>query len=254
MRRPSPPVRQDRSLRLRALFGVAATAAFLTGVPSSAIAQFNGDPFSPYANAYSSSSYPNYTNIGPLGSGGMRYARPPGLGYTPGFDFGAQSPYINRIDNQLNSSGMGNFAAQPGSIGLEAPGLGGRNNSPATISGYDRRYEPNKRSNAAFLKGQQEREKLYFDAMNAKDADTRNDLLRKYRSASSRASADQRRSRVSRPSNGAPDPGTAPDLGSRTSGARDTQPTEVLTPLLWSQRLEHLVAHDLDEASKAPAP
>lgn len=161
--------------------GLALAAAALS---SSADAQFSGDPFDAYRNAYSQSAYPVYSNIGPL-SRSYRYTSPPGIGVngpTGGASIG-EMPYVIGLSNQIGAGSSG------GIVGMGAPTIPGLNVAPSRTNSradaeFNRRQQEREEQYAA---DQQRREDLYFEAMNEKDPTRKAELLKQYRDESRQA-------------------------------------------------------------------
>ncbi len=160
---------------------LAAVASFAAVVPQSR-AQFTGDPFDPYRNAYAASAYPTYSNVGPL-SRNYRYTNPLGIGLGVGTGNASMGeiPYVSNLNNQLYSN--------PGVVGLNGappiPGMStGRRASPAEARFNDRQIQ----RESDFAQGQQDREDLYFEAMNEQDPARKADLMRRYREEMRRSS------------------------------------------------------------------
>lgn len=232
-------------------------------------AQFTGDPFDPYRNAYRSSSVPAYNTIGPL-SGGFRYAQSPGVGFTTGIgNMGPEVPFLSGLNASANAAaGINRLAG----VGVDPFGLPpalprGATGQPPVV-GFDRTYRPNANVDSRYYEQVQERDRLYFEALNENDPAKRAELLKRFRQASSRANL-----LLSTPAAGRRASTAAPLVGSTGAGSSATETPRTTTPgttgsdtsgssrrpegiepvrnyqglISWSRILDRMIMKDLEE-------
>jgi hypothetical protein len=234
---------------MRASLVTVATLCLAGFFSPSAQAQFTGDPFDVYRNGYAASSYPVYSNIGPLNRN-YKYTNPPGLGLGIGLSNSPSGdiPYVQNLNNQLTApSGVVGIGGAPTIAGISSDPYGV--NRARRMSKADREYNDEMAKREQDYADEREAiEDIYLDAMNEKDPVRRRELMKEYHAATRKANLTPARQRRI---DGPPNIPTS-ESSRRTANARETPlPTTYEDMLRFNRTLFTVV---LKSADAPPAP